>query len=79
MPKLPINEGPYRFFFYSDEGNEPPHVHVKRDKNVAKFWLDPVRLEKSGRFPNHEINSIRKIVEEHETMFLEEWHEFFNV
>ena len=79
MPKLSINEGPYRFFFYSDEGNEPPHVHVRRDKNVAKFWLDPVQLEKSGGFPNHEINSIRKIVEEHETLFLEEWHEFFNV
>jgi hypothetical protein len=30
-------EGPYRFFFYSHEPNQPPHV--QRDRSLAKFWL----------------------------------------
>jgi len=36
--------GPYRIYFYSHEPNEPPHVHVDRDDQSAKFWLDPVAL-----------------------------------
>jgi hypothetical protein len=39
-------EGP----FYSSDAEEPPHVHVERDDNSAKFWLGPVRLENSGGF-----------------------------
>ena len=43
-----INDiGPYRFYFYASEGNEPPHVHVRRDRATAKFWLNPVRLARS--------------------------------
>lgn len=43
MPTI-LRVGPYRFFFYSGDGREPPHIHVERDSGVAKFWLDPVRL-----------------------------------
>jgi hypothetical protein len=34
--------GPYRFFFYSNEGDESPHIHVKRESKIARLWLDPV-------------------------------------
>jgi len=37
--------GPYRFFFYSGDRDEPPHTHVERDRSIAKFWLEPVRLQ----------------------------------
>ena len=37
--------GPYRFFFYAGDRNEPEHIHVERDRSNAKFWLDPVRLQ----------------------------------
>ncbi len=43
MPTV-LRSGPYRFYFYSHEPNEPPHVHVDRDDVSAKFWLDPVQL-----------------------------------
>ena len=45
LPTL-LKEGPYRFFFYSNEGDprEPPHVHVTAGERVAKFWLEPVEL-----------------------------------
>jgi len=40
----------YRFFFYSSDREEPAHVHVESGDKVAKFWLDPVRLQSSGGF-----------------------------
>jgi hypothetical protein len=37
----------YKFRFYSSDINEPPHVHVIRDDNVAKIWLQPITVEYS--------------------------------
>jgi hypothetical protein len=39
-----LRSGPYRLYFYSHEPNEPPHVHVDRDDQSAKFWLTPIGL-----------------------------------
>jgi len=36
--------GSVRFFFYSNEATEPPHIHVEQAGGVAKFWLEPVSL-----------------------------------
>jgi len=47
MPTI-LREGPYRFFFYAGDSDEPPHVHVERDDKIAKFFLVPVRLQSSG-------------------------------
>src|SRR5205823_5680400 len=49
MPTV-LREGPYRIHFYMADRVEPPHMHVKRDRSEAKFWLDPVRLADAGRF-----------------------------
>jgi hypothetical protein len=76
MPTVLIS-GPYRFFFYSGDRDEPPHIHVERDKNKAKFWLDPVRLQNSGGFSRTEINRIQRLVEENRERFLRRWNEFF--
>jgi Domain of unknown function (DUF4160) len=38
MPTV-LRNGAYRFYFYSHEPNEPPHIHVDRDRLSAKFWL----------------------------------------
>ncbi len=70
--------GPFRFFFYAGDGGEPPHVHVERDDCEAKFWLDPVRLERSRGFRAKEINRIRELVEEHQEQIQEAWNEFFD-
>ena len=78
MPDV-LREGPYRFLFYANEGNEPPHIHVRRDRQVAKFWLNPLRLARTGGLPPHEINRIRATIEDHEAFFLERWNEFFNI
>lgn len=70
-------EGPYRFFHFSNERGEPPHVHVQRDRQLAKVWLRPVRLAGATGFPAHELRRVIEIVEERAEEFLEKWHEHF--
>jgi hypothetical protein len=70
-------EGPYRFHFYSHEPNEPPHVHVDRDDNTAKFWLDPVSLAYNWGFNAKELHKIQRIVEERRDEFLDAWNDYF--
>ena len=76
MPTV-LRVGPYRFYFYAGDRDEPVHIHVERDDKVAKFWLDPIRLQKSGGFNRAEIRQIKKIIEEHWKRLVEEWHEYF--
>ncbi|MCY4582919.1 MAG: DUF4160 domain-containing protein [Chloroflexi bacterium] len=76
MPTI-HREGPYRFMFYASDWNEPPHVHVIRDRLDAKFWLTPVRLQSSGGFRPVEINRITRIIEEQQEQFLEAWNDHF--
>lgn len=76
MPTV-LREGPYRFFFYSGDRDEPPHVHVETDDSEAKFWLDPVRLERSRGFAGRELNLIQELVQDHQVTLLGSWNEFF--
>jgi hypothetical protein len=75
MPTV-LHVGPYRFFFYAGDRDEPEHVHVERDDSVAKFWLDPIRLERSGGFGRSEMRRIQQIVEEHQSALLEAWRDY---
>jgi hypothetical protein len=77
MPTV-LRTGPYRFFFYAGDRDEPPHVHVERDADKAKFWLDPVRLQNSGGFSRTEIARIQKLVEANREVLLRGWDEYFN-
>ncbi|MFA4918444.1 MAG: DUF4160 domain-containing protein [Thermodesulfovibrionales bacterium] len=56
---------------------EPAHIHVACDENIAKFWLDPIRLQSSGGFNRLEINKIHKIINDNHKRLLEAWHEYF--
>jgi hypothetical protein len=67
-----------RFFFYAGDRDEPPHVHVARDDRIAKFWLDPVRLQHSGGFGRNEINRLHKLVTENQKHLLRSWNEYFS-
>ncbi len=74
MPTV-LREGPYRFYFYSNEKGEPRHIHVQRERCLAKFGLQPVALASSKRFPSHELSAIREILEDHQDELLEAWDE----
>ncbi len=72
-----LREGPYRFYFYSHEPNEPPHIHVDRDEQTAKFWLEPVGLAFNFGFGASELRRIESIVTRHKRELLEAWHDYF--
>jgi hypothetical protein len=77
MPTV-FRQGPYRFFFYASDREEPQHVHVERDDKVAKLWLNPIRLHKNGGFTRPEIVRILNVLREHQEQLLEAWNEYFH-
>jgi len=77
MPTV-LRSGPYRYFFYSADLDEPPHVHVERDNCEVKFWLEPVRLAGSHGFPAPELNRIERLVAESQQFLMDSWHGFFD-
>jgi len=70
--------GSYRFFFYSGDCDEPVHVHIEKEDKIAKFWLDPVRLQRSGGFRAIEINDLQKKIQDNQEKIIEAWNEYFN-
>ncbi|MFM5923015.1 MAG: DUF4160 domain-containing protein [Novosphingobium sp.] len=76
MPTV-LRVGSYRFYFFSNEGDEPPHVHVDRDASTLKAWLDPVALANSRGFRPKEIGAIIAHVAEHRAVLLESWNVHF--
>jgi hypothetical protein len=67
----------HRFFFFSNEGDEPPHIHIETAGKYAKFWLTPVALAQSVGYNAKELTSLRILVEEHSSFFKEKWNEYF--
>ena len=77
MPTI-LRIGAFRFYFYSHEPNEPPHIHVDRGEATMKVWLDPTGVAKSRGFRTHEIGGILAMVQENRARLLESWHEYFD-
>lgn len=75
MPTVKNIPGPYRFFFYSFDCNEPMHVHVQRERMVCKFWLEPIALSKNHGFTSKELNTIREIIYNNRNKIVEAWYE----
>jgi hypothetical protein len=76
MPTLLRVKG-YRFFFFSLEGKEPPHIHVEQGERYAKLWLVPVSIARAKGFRSNELTEILQIVQNNGQEFEERWHEYF--
>ena len=76
MPTV-LRIGPYRFYFYSHEPNEPPHIHIDREAASAKFWLNNVALARNIGFSAKELGVLQRLVVEHQVELLEAWNGFF--
>jgi len=72
-----LRSGSFRFFFFSNESQEPPHVHVEAGENYAKFWLAPVTLARSVGFNSAELSRLGRLVEDNREFFKEKWDEYF--
>jgi hypothetical protein len=68
----------FRFFFFSNEGDEPPHIHVERAECAAKYWLQPdIELAWSVRFRSRHLKWILRWLELNQERVLEKWNEHF--
>lgn len=67
--------GPYRFFFYSFDCNEPMHVHARREGMTCKFWLEPIALSENHGFSPNELNRIRRMVQSTIDRIIKAWYE----
>ncbi len=76
MPTI-LRIGPYRFYFFSNEGDESPHIHVDRDDATLKAWLEPLELARSRGFRAKEINVILGIITDNRSTLLEAWNDYF--
>jgi hypothetical protein len=63
----------YKFWFYEADLGEPPHVHVGKNGNEAKFWLNPVKVARAGRFRQVNLFEIERIIGENQTFLINAW------
>ena len=68
----------YRFYFFSNEGNEPVHIHVEKADANCKVWIDPeINIEYSYGFTGKEQKEILEIVNSSKEIIKTSWHEHF--
>ena len=77
MPTV-LRNGGYRFYFYSHEPNEPPHVHVDKAGASVKVWLDPVAVARNVGFAPRELTEVVRLVQQSRSALMEAWREFFS-
>lgn len=76
MPTVLVIKG-YRFFFFSNERDEPVHIHIEKADKYAKFWIEPISVAVSYGFSGKELREIGEIIEENEVLIMDKWNEHF--
>lgn len=77
MPTVLLVNG-YRFYFYSNESDEPIHIHVEKAEGNAKYWLEP-KIEEaySYGFTSSQRKAIKEIVITNKNKLTQAWYEHF--
>lgn len=76
MPEVFRQDG-YVFFFYSNEGSEPMHIHVRRGGGFAKFWIEPLELDHAHGMKTAELARAEELVAQHVDDIRRKWNEVF--
>lgn len=76
MPTVLTVEG-FRFFFYSNENDEPPHIHVEKAEGIAKIWLSPVRVEYMSGLTPRQQSVVMEHCNKNLELFKKKWDEHF--
>lgn len=77
MPTVLFQNG-FRFFFYSNENNEPAHIHIRKGNGEGKIWLEPaLQIAWMSEFTAQEEKVIWQITIENEQLFKTKWNEYF--
>jgi hypothetical protein len=68
----------WRFFFFSNEGNEPIHIHVEKAEKKAKYWLDVEKTDIQEAFCENlgprDKREVKKVIFEYFDLIIEEWN-----
>lgn len=79
MPTILMMRG-WRFFFYSNESNEPIHVHCQKGEAEAKYWLDVEGFQAMEAHAHNmtpaDKRTVRRIIFEHFDYIVSEWDKF---
>ena len=79
MPTILLLLG-WRLFFYSNESNEPMHVHCRKGQMECKFWIDEhgydIRAAYAYGLSPKDEREIRKIIFDHFDLIANEWNVF---
>lgn len=75
MPTV-LRLGRFRFHFYSNEGSEPAHIHVRTVDGECKHWLNPIVLANNRGLSPHELRQIERIIYEQQSFLTEKYYEF---
>jgi Domain of unknown function (DUF4160) len=76
MPTV-LRVGPYRFYFYSGDGNDRRTSTSSTTQASPSFWLDPVRLARSRGYRRAELSDINRLVNEHAQELMEAGNDYF--
>jgi hypothetical protein len=68
----------FEFFFYSQERQEAPHIHVQSGDGYAKMWLGPpVLVAYSYGLSPRERRAAVEIAVRERAMMEKAWHDHF--
>jgi hypothetical protein len=77
MPTVLIENG-FRFFFYSNEGDEPMHIHIEKGGSEGKVWLSPLLASAyMNGFSPKEERQILDIISNNIIKLQQKWNEYF--
>ena len=79
MPTILRRSG-WRLFFYSNEGNEPAHIHCQKGGMECKYWIGvnkfDIQEDYAFALAPRDRRQIRKIIFEHYDYIMDKWYEF---
>ncbi|MBR0092813.1 MAG: DUF4160 domain-containing protein [Lachnospiraceae bacterium] len=83
MPNIFTISG-YKIYFWSNENNEPIHVHVSKGQptqNATKIWLTRnagcIVAHNRGQIPSKELHELMEFISAQFFYICSEWKKFF--
>ena len=71
----------WRLFFYSNEGNEPIHIHAEKADMECKYWIIEEEVDIKEAYAYNlgqgDRKEIKKIIYQHFDLIIESWNQYF--
>lgn len=82
MPKIAIYRFLTFFIFAYDALNEPPHLHVVKEKGnrqrSAKIWLETYKVAEKGTLNQKELNQAISLIKKNQIVLIDAFNKVKN-